>query len=142
MKKLKPMMIPVVILVVVLGLAWWWLADRESDVPAPDRTGLIFDPTFGPKTPAEAKEYVEERVKRSWRGMFLKDMKPADLESSWAKQLRAEAIETLQGRWGLTPNMTQEEIDVAREEARLQWAYLQQTKTIRFKARGLLGMNN
>ncbi len=126
--------------IIFIGLAWW-LADRPSDIATPPAvSGFVFDPQFGPKTSEAAQKYVARRIQESWRGHFNRDMKPNDADSDAAKQIQMEAINTLKDRWGITLDMTQEQIDAAYEERRLVWEYIQQSKTLRHQIRDLLGL--
>ncbi|PIR53557.1 hypothetical protein COU76_00485 [Candidatus Peregrinibacteria bacterium CG10_big_fil_rev_8_21_14_0_10_49_10] len=143
MKK-RGLVVVVITLLLVAGCVWLWLKDRPTDIAVPPASfasgGFVFHPDFGPKTPEEAKEYVENRWHRSWEGHFLREMRPEDENSGWGKQLKQAAIDTLQRRWRLTLEMNQEEIDAVREENRQAWEYIQQRKTLRHKLRASLGL--
>ena len=123
----------------IIFCLWLWLADKDTDVPAPTMSSIVFDPRFGPKTPREAREYVENRVRGRWKIHYSKSLTAGDLESEAGKVLWANEEETLRRRWGINLSMNQRQIDAVREEARLAWAYVEQSRTLRHKIRVFLG---
>lgn len=126
----------------ILLLFWLWIADRATDLPYPEgkSSGMVFDPRFGPKTPAEARKYVDERIDREWQAHYLRKMRPEDEDSPAGRQERAYVIETLKQHWGITLDMSHDEIDAVRQEAGKTWAYIEQSKTLRHRVRALFGM--
>ncbi|PIP65099.1 hypothetical protein COW95_03630 [Candidatus Peregrinibacteria bacterium CG22_combo_CG10-13_8_21_14_all_49_11] len=137
-------LVAVMVILLVAGCLWFWLKDRPTDIAAPPGSftsgGFVFHPDFGPKTPQEAKEYVENRWHRSWEGHFLREMRPEDEHSGWGKQLKQDAIDTLQRRWRLTLEMNQEEIDAVCKDNELAWEFIEQRRTARHKLRVFLGL--
>jgi hypothetical protein len=125
---------------VLLGTGFYlWVADRPSDVPPPLHQGagpFLFDPKHGPKTTQQVEDYVQNRATRSWG----RTMTPADRKSPSGQAAWADAVHTLQRRWGLRPGMTQDEIDTARAHQQKLWEEVERQRTFRYKVRTRLGM--
>ncbi len=134
MKKFMRKLLAAALVALVLVVIGLWLADRPIDaIPkVPETMGAIaFNPKLGPKTPQEVREYVERRAGRSWTGR--KTMSD-DRES----QVWEEPLSTLLRRWGFTPEMTQEEIDVVLREREAVWAFMENEQTVRSQIRSWL----
>jgi hypothetical protein len=134
-KTMKTKLLVAGVAVLAVAGVWLWLADRPADTPPhiPEGMGIMFDPRFSPRTPKGVQEYLERRAARgNWRG---------DRASAAGQRAWADAVDTLQRRWGLTPEMTQEEIDGVLRQREEIWAFVQHTKTPRYKIRSWLGLN-
>lgn len=131
-KKLRIAAVITVVVAVPFAAVAAWLANRPSDVPPQLHEGagpISFNPKFGPKTPEEVDKYLQNRTARSGRTRIGNE------------RYSAEAVDTLNRRWGLKPGMTQEEIDRVREDQEKVWAYIENTRTTRYKIRSWLRMN-